>query len=109
MFVKEIVLKSFRNYEAEKTTLCPGRNILIGENAQGKTNFLEAIELVANGYSDRMRRDAELIKNKCSSMDIQLAFHTRDREEFIHVQWQLERAEGGSSDAGAIEKRLTIN
>jgi DNA replication and repair protein RecF len=109
MFVKEIVLKSFRNYEAEKTRLCPGRNILIGENAQGKTNFLEAIELIANGYSDRARRDADLIKNECSSMDIQLAFDTKDRGESIHVQWRLERAKGGNNDAGAIEKRLTIN
>ncbi len=112
MFVKEITLKGFRNYEAEKTCLSAGRNILIGENAQGKTNFLEAIELAANGYSERAKRDCELIKKECRSLDIELVLETRDRGETIHIHWQLENGQSESVDAGTVDtvdKRLTIN
>ena len=61
MQVNRVTVKNFRNYEDATFELADGRNILIGENAQGKTNLLEAIELISTGRSDRASSDRELI------------------------------------------------
>lgn len=62
MRVSRITVKNFRNYTDASLDLSGGRNILIGENAQGKTNLLEAIELIACGRSDRAGSDRELVR-----------------------------------------------
>jgi DNA replication and repair protein RecF len=59
--VTRVTVKNFRNYQDATFELAAGRNILIGENAQGKTNLLEAIELISTGRSDRAASDRELI------------------------------------------------
>jgi len=59
--VNKITVKNFRNYSSATLDFAPRRNILIGENGQGKTNLLEAIELISNGRSDRAGSDRELI------------------------------------------------
>ena len=43
MILKEIKLRQFRNYEALTLEFSPGINVFLGENAQGKTNLMEAI------------------------------------------------------------------
>lgn len=43
MIIKSIDLQNFRNYETEKIEFDENTNILYGDNAQGKTNILEAI------------------------------------------------------------------
>ena len=43
MFCRNICVENFRNIESANVEFCPGTNVLIGENAQGKTNLLEAI------------------------------------------------------------------
>jgi DNA replication and repair protein RecF len=66
--VNQITVKNFRNYQSATLDLSAGRNILIGENAQGKTNLLEAIEIISTGRSDRAASDRELISigsNEC--------------------------------------------
>jgi DNA replication and repair protein RecF len=108
MIVTRLDLNNFRNYETESVELSPGRNILIGENAQGKTNFLEAIELVSNGFSDRARHDSELVRRQSELMEIQLAFKTRSRSESIHLQFHAGN-NVRSADAGTLEKSVKIN
>jgi DNA replication and repair protein RecF len=63
MRINRIKLFNYRNYS--QLALEPGENVnvLIGENAQGKTNLLEAVFLCAFGRSHRMSRDMELIKH----------------------------------------------
>ncbi|CAN5199462.1 DNA replication/repair protein RecF [soil metagenome] len=61
MRVSKVTVKNFRNYKDAVLDLHDGRNVLIGENAQGKTNLLEAIELIASGRSDRSGNDRELV------------------------------------------------
>ncbi len=61
MQANQITIKNFRNYKSATLDFSPRRNILIGENAQGKTNLLEAIELISLGRSDRAANDRELI------------------------------------------------
>lgn len=61
MFVKELRLINYRNYEALLLAVNPKLNIFVGENAQGKTNVIEAIFLCAIGKSFRTNKDLELI------------------------------------------------
>ncbi len=53
MRVNELVLEDFRNYADEQVRLAPGLNLVIGRNAQGKTNLLEAIHCLSGLGSPR--------------------------------------------------------
>ncbi|WP_128895608.1 DNA replication/repair protein RecF [Longirhabdus pacifica] len=62
MFVKEIKLAHYRNYNQAHIELDPSINLIIGENAQGKTNILESIYVLALTKSHRTHNDKELIQ-----------------------------------------------
>ncbi len=62
MFVKDIKLKNFRNYEDLDIQLSPTINIFTGLNAQGKTNLLESIFITSIGKSFRSKSDKDTIK-----------------------------------------------
>ncbi|MGT2926436.1 DNA replication/repair protein RecF [Streptococcus cuniculipharyngis] len=61
MWLKELSLTNFRNYTSQTVTFSPKLNIFLGKNAQGKTNFLEAIYFLALTRSHRTRSDKDLI------------------------------------------------
>lgn len=61
MFIKELNLIGFRNYIQESLRFESNKTILIGKNAQGKSNLLEVIQIVSLGKSQRAGKDAELI------------------------------------------------
>ena len=60
--VKEIQLKDFRNFKSLHICLENSVNIVYGDNANGKTNFIEAIYFCATGRSQRASHDRELIR-----------------------------------------------
>lgn len=62
MFVKKLQLKNFRNYCDQTFDFSSGLNILVGNNAQGKTNAVEAVFLLATGYSPKVKRDKQVIR-----------------------------------------------
>ncbi len=62
MLLTALRLADFRNYAALDFTPAPGLNVFIGPNAQGKSNLLEAIAMLATGKSFRARREVELIR-----------------------------------------------
>lgn len=62
VFVNSIELQQFRNYEHLKLDSFGPVNLLIGQNAQGKTNLAEAIFVLALTKSHRTSRDKELIR-----------------------------------------------
>lgn len=62
MYIKEIELKNFRNYEDFSTDFDKNVNLVIGKNAQGKTNLIEAIYLSSIGRSFRTSHDNDLIR-----------------------------------------------
>ena len=47
MYIKSLKLENFRNYDSLSASFHPGVNILIGDNAQGKTNLIEAIYMMS--------------------------------------------------------------
>jgi DNA replication and repair protein RecF len=61
MILQELHVEQFRNYDQSTLRFSPEINILIGENAQGKTNALEAIYILAMGKSHRVQKDNELL------------------------------------------------
>lgn len=62
MYISKLQLKNYRNYEALELYFDQNINVIIGENAQGKTNILEALYLLAFTKSFRTSNDKELIK-----------------------------------------------
>jgi len=62
LWLAELRLRDFRNYAVTDLTFWPGVAFLVGSNAQGKSNLLEAIYTVALGRSPRVGRDAEVIR-----------------------------------------------
>jgi len=62
MLIKSIALQNFRNHKSTVLKLSHGINVLVGDNAQGKTNLLEAIFLTCVGRGFRSPRDREMIK-----------------------------------------------
>lgn len=61
MEIKKLTLNNFRNYLNIKLDFNSGLNVLVGNNAQGKTNILEAIFMCAIGKSVRVKKDKDLI------------------------------------------------
>ncbi|MDT6979429.1 DNA replication/repair protein RecF [Levilactobacillus zymae] len=61
MYLQELQLQNFRNYASADLQLGHGINVLLGENAQGKTNLLEAIYALALTRSHRTANDHDLI------------------------------------------------
>ncbi len=70
MYLKTLHLKQFRNYQNQKVEFTAAKTILVGNNAQGKSNLLEAVELLATLRSHRMARDRDLIKEGESTAQI---------------------------------------
>ena len=63
MYIQNLSLHSFRNYEHASLDLNPGLNLFVGDNAQGKTNLLEAIYVLSLSKSYRAVRETELIRH----------------------------------------------
>ncbi|WP_195701556.1 DNA replication/repair protein RecF [Companilactobacillus futsaii] len=62
MFVKELKLQNYRNYESLNVNFSPAINVFLGENAQGKTNLLESMYFLALTRSHRTSNDKDLIR-----------------------------------------------
>ena len=62
MQLLEFHAENFRNIASETVRFCPGVNLLLGENAQGKTNVMEGIYLFSRGKSHRGSSDKEMLR-----------------------------------------------
>ena len=62
MYIESVQLKNFRNYDSLELDLAQGTNIFYGNNAQGKTNILEALYLCGTTKSHKGSRDKDMIQ-----------------------------------------------
>jgi len=62
MYLRTLHLRQFRNYQDQRVDFLAPKTILVGNNAQGKSNLLEAVELLATLRSHRMTRDRDLVR-----------------------------------------------
>uniref|UniRef100_UPI002625E68F DNA replication/repair protein RecF n=1 Tax=Acaryochloris sp. IP29b_bin.137 TaxID=2969217 RepID=UPI002625E68F len=63
MYLQQLHLIQFRNYIAQQVEFSAPKTILVGPNAQGKSNLLEAVELLSTLKSHRVSRDRDLVKD----------------------------------------------
>ena len=88
MFIENIKLENFRNYEKQEIEFDKNINIIYGDNAQGKTNILEAIFICSLGKSFRTNRDKELINKEKEYSKIEMISSKEDREVKINFEIQ---------------------
>lgn len=79
MRINSLYLENFRNYAGEHVDFDPVCNVIWGENAQGKTNLLEAICCLSCGKSPRTRGDKELIRFDTEGFRVEGNITSRDR------------------------------
>ena len=86
MKLHRIALDGFRNYTDFTADFSPGVNVIWGENAQGKTNLLEAIGFLSGARSHRARGDKELISFHRDQGTITAEVTSRGRDFLLEVQ-----------------------
>jgi len=74
LVITALFLKDFRNYSQASISFDTERNIIVGDNAQGKTNLLEAIHVLCVSRSQRNHRDAYLIRDGASFFRVEGCF-----------------------------------
>lgn len=76
--IQRLLLSNFRNYETLDIAPDPGMNVIVGPNAQGKTNMLESVLLLALGKSPRTGRDQELVRAGATRASVSADLLKRD-------------------------------
>ena len=91
MLLDKLRLRNFRNYTALDIELFPGKNILLGNNGQGKTNIIEAVYLCGTGKSYRTSRDMELVRWGESTFYTASRFIRKNGDLLVEVAFSPER------------------
>ena len=86
MWINKIKINNFRNYNEEEIKLAKNINVFYGENAQGKTNIIEAIFLCSMGKSFRTKKDTEMILLNEENATIEIEFQKLDRDGKIKIE-----------------------
>ena len=86
MWIKKIKIINFRNYKSQEINLEKNINIFYGENAQGKTNIIEAIFLSSMGKSFRAKKDKEMISLGEEKSIIEIEYEKIDRDGKIKIE-----------------------
>ena len=86
MRLDSLFLENFRNYQSQKVDFHPVCNVIWGENAQGKTNLLEAVVCLSCGRSHRTRTDRELIRFGEGGFLLEGTVRTRDRAFISRIE-----------------------
>ncbi len=104
MIIRSIELKDFRNYETLDIRFSPRTNIIYGDNAQGKTNILEAAYMSATSKSHKASRDKEAIRFGQDEAHIRTFVEKQDREYRIDMHLKNSRAKGVAINRVPIKK-----
>jgi len=116
MYVRHLSLADFRNYRELELDLPPGPLLFIGENAQGKTNLLEAVYLLSTIRSLRAGSDSELIRWEVAQEALPIARLVAEAERSsgpVRVEMVIQGQPGervpASDDHPRASKRLRVN
>ena len=89
MHLNKINLRNFRNYEEISLDFEPGVNLIVGDNAQGKTNLLEAIFYLGSGKSFRAQKTSEMVRFDQDFADLEGEIFAQERNQSL--RWVLFR------------------
>jgi len=79
LVLKNLALRNFRNYRRAQVSFSPDRNLVIGRNAQGKTNLLESVFFVSHMRSNRTRNNHDLITRGGQTADLHAVIEGKNR------------------------------
>lgn len=98
MNIQRLCLNGFRNYDYQWAEFSEGINVITGENAQGKTNLLEAVYLLAAGKSFRTRFDREMVHFGYSAAEILADLRAGGRDQTVRILMRP-----------GVRKQITVN
>lgn len=104
MYIKQASLRGFRNLEQLDMELKNGLNIFYGNNAQGKTNFLESLYVCAMGRSQRTRMDEQMVGFKEMESHIRLMIQKEYYVDRIDVHLKRQEKKGIAINGIPIRK-----
>ena len=108
MIIKSLELSNFRNYEQLKIDLSPNVSIFYGNNAQGKTNILEALYVACTTKSQKGSRDRELIRFNDSESHIRLMVDDDGISRKIDMHLKDKGQKGVAIDGIPIKKAAEL-
>lgn len=108
MIIKSIDLQNFRNYELQKIDFDSGTNILYGDNAQGKTNILEAVYLSGTTKSHRGSKDQEMIAFNHNESHIKMIMSRKEIDYRIDMHIKRNRSKGIAINGVPIRKSMDL-
>ncbi|MDO5154323.1 MAG: DNA replication/repair protein RecF [Eubacteriales bacterium] len=104
MYIHSLELKNYRNYESLSIGFDQGTTILYGDNAQGKTNILEAIYLSGTTKSHRGTKDKDIIQFGEDESHIRLNLVKHDVKHRIDMHLRKNKSKGVAIDGQSIKK-----
>ena len=104
MIIKSIELQNFRNYEDLNISFDEGTNIFYGDNAQGKTNILEAVYLSGTTKSHKCSKDKEMIRFGEQESHIRTVVVKKEKEYQIDMHLKNNRSKGIAINKVPIKK-----
>lgn len=104
MIIESIELKNYRNYDELHMEFSPGTNILYGNNAQGKTNILEAVYVCCTTKSHRGSKDREMIHFHEDESHIKLTIRKNEVPYRIDMHLKKNKAKGVAINGIPIRK-----
>ncbi|MBQ3543718.1 MAG: DNA replication/repair protein RecF [Lachnospiraceae bacterium] len=104
MIIESLELKNYRNYDSLEIKFDEGKNILYGDNAQGKTNILEALYLCSTSKSHRGSKDREIIQFDKDESHIKLMLRKNDVPYRIDMHLKKSKSKGIAINGIPIKK-----
>ncbi len=108
MIIKSLELADFRNYDSLHIDFSSGTNILYGDNAQGKTNILEAIYLSATTKSHKGSKDRDVINFYKDESHIRTYLEKEDIEIRVDMHLRKNKSKGIAIDGQKIKKAAEL-
>ena len=104
MYIESIRLNNFRNYELLEMNFDQGTNILYGDNAQGKTNILEAVYLAGTSKSHKGSKDREMIRFENEESHIRMMVKKGGLSYKVDMHLRKNKAKGVAINGLPIRK-----
>lgn len=108
MIIKSLELADYRNYEELVLSFDQGTNLFIGDNAQGKTNILEAIYVAATTKSHKGSKDSEIIRFEREEGHIRVVVDKKGVSTRIDMHLRKNKSKGIAIDGNKIKKAVEL-